>query len=197
MPLPPLHSFTGYTIYRSSDKTGEQRTWTWALLAVVLANLPDIDFLPGAWVGETGRFHRGPTHSLAAAVICGLVAGLIARVWKKDSFKKSAWFAFMAYASHIVLDFFSEAHSQMVIFWPFSSARFSSPFYFHAMKEDSLKLTGGLGDFLRSMLSRGFFHMILNEFAIIFIFWFAASVIAEIRKAAGSRQKALDEMVTA
>ena len=180
MPLPPLHSLAGYTIYRSIHKTRDDQSWKWAALAVLLANLADFDFLPGIFARQIGRFHRGITHSIGMAIIVGLLIGWLARLWKKDSFGRAALFSFGAYVSHIFLDFFSEAKSQIAILWPFSSARFDSPIYFGTIREDPLKLSGSLGEFLASMWNPGFLRMVLDEAALVFMIWTAASLVSAI-----------------
>ena len=181
MPLPIVHSFAGYSIYRSSSKARESGGWKWAALAILLANLADFDYLPGAFVGQMGRFHRGISHSLGAAVFVGLFTGLLARVWKKDSFKESALFSFSAYVSHIFLDFFSMADSYMLLFWPLSSVRFNPPFCFDIAREESLKLAGGMGEFLSSMLSPGFLGATLSEAALVLFIWAGARLVSELR----------------
>jgi hypothetical protein len=45
------HSLMGYLIYRAADHVGEKR---WRTVAVFLfaANIPDLDFIPGLFVGD-------------------------------------------------------------------------------------------------------------------------------------------------
>ena len=43
------------------------------LLFVVLAQAPDLDFLPGILIGRPAAFHGGLTHSLGGSLVVGLI----------------------------------------------------------------------------------------------------------------------------
>jgi inner membrane protein len=69
--------------------------------------LPDLDLL--------GPIHRGPTHSLGAAVLVGLAAGVIAR------HPRPGLAAAAAYATHTLLDWLSadtSAPRGIMALWP-------------------------------------------------------------------------------
>jgi inner membrane protein len=61
--------------------------------------------------------HRGASHSLIAAVLCGLVVGLVAR--------RTAWgiLAALVVASHGLLDAMTDGGLGVAFCWPFSSRR--------------------------------------------------------------------------
>ena len=182
MPLPIIHSFAGYSVYRTSRKSQRSRSWTWAALAVLLANLADFDYFAGVFTGDVGRYHRGITHSFGAAVIVSLVVGLVAWLWKKDSFGKAFLFSFAAYPTHVLLYFFEGAFSHMALFWPLTSEKFHPPFHFNAVEPEKLQMHAGLGKFLASMVNLQFLSLLLNEVVIVFLIWYASSVIASLRK---------------
>jgi membrane-bound metal-dependent hydrolase YbcI (DUF457 family) len=104
------------------------------VLLVLLANLADVDFLIGiAFQGDANALHRGFTHSLAAAVVVALIVSLMWRV--AAGFWRSALLYFIAYASHLVIDFWtgsrlgwSSTGSGIPLLWPLSKEEFSSPF---------------------------------------------------------------------
>lgn len=68
MPFPIIHSFAGYSIYKLSAKSNSDPSWKLLVLSIFLANLADLDFLPGVLSGNALRFHHHSTHSLAACL---------------------------------------------------------------------------------------------------------------------------------
>jgi inner membrane protein len=117
----------GYIIYRAVAKP--PRT-DWRLIAFCLfgANAADLDFVPGLLVGDLGRFHHGPAHSLTFAILFGGVAAVLSRC-------RGAHFvvAFLLYASHLALDYLVQDPTPpfgLQLFWPFSSEYHMSPFAF-------------------------------------------------------------------
>src|SRR5438093_12114588 len=73
------------------------------VLLVLLANLPDIDFLFGlATDANANALHRGFTHSLAAAFFVALAVSCVWRI--AGSFWRSATLYFLAYGSHLLID---------------------------------------------------------------------------------------------
>ncbi len=102
------------------------------VLLVVLANLPDIDFLFG--IGDPANWdalHHGFTHSFVAAFLVALV---VTGVWRiAGNFWRSFFLCFLAYSSHLVIDFFTGAKLGwnstgygIPLFWPWNKD-FSSP----------------------------------------------------------------------
>jgi inner membrane protein len=105
--------------------------------AVVLANVPDLDFLPGLLIGEPSAFHRGITHTvLGVAVATALFALLLPRlrVLHEDTPPWGGWvfFVFVALASHLLVDVVSidtrPPPNGTMVLWPFSDHRFYFPF---------------------------------------------------------------------
>jgi membrane-bound metal-dependent hydrolase YbcI (DUF457 family) len=102
------------------------------ILLIVLANLADIDFLFGfAGPANWDALHHGFTHSFLAAF---LVALAVSCVWQiAGTFGLSFTFCFLAYSSHLVIDFFTgtklgwnSTGSGIPLFWPWNKD-FSSP----------------------------------------------------------------------
>jgi len=118
MPLPIAHSAIGFTAHNlcSGDESGLTR---WKALAgtVLLSNLPDVDVLLGiVFYGNGNVFHRGPTHSLAFALIGGFLASMVWGLWPqlpKLSFKIS----FLLILSHVLADLVLTS-SPVSFFWP-------------------------------------------------------------------------------
>lgn len=105
-----------------------------AALFGALALLPDLDLLVGV--------HRGPTHGVGAALIVGLILGLVTTRIRLGVVGAAA------YGSHTLLDWLggdSSAPIGLMALWPFSSEyyasdlhlfyaisrRFSSPDFWH------------------------------------------------------------------
>ncbi|HWP64739.1 MAG TPA: metal-dependent hydrolase [Candidatus Limnocylindria bacterium] len=106
MALCLTHAAAGYLVYEAARPAGRHSP---ALLAtaVVLANAPDVDFVPGLVTGAPASFHRGVTHTLLAALVVGLAAAAVAW-WRRQSPRGPLWwgaFAAAAYASHLLVDF--------------------------------------------------------------------------------------------
>jgi hypothetical protein len=93
MPSPLGHALAaaaaGWIAAPPDDRSPAGMARAGALFAV-LGAVPDVDLL--------FNWHQGPTHSLGAAVVAGLVAGAITRRARVGA---AAW---CAYASHVLLD---------------------------------------------------------------------------------------------
>ena len=77
MPLPIAHSaagLAGYLAFRKRTPTISAKQELFLLgSCLFLANLPDLDFIPGFLCGDPGRFHHGLSHSLAVGLIGALI----------------------------------------------------------------------------------------------------------------------------
>lgn len=109
-------------------------TSPWLWFALISANAPDLDFLPGILIGNEGLYHRGPSHSVGAAVLYGLAAGLVVFV-----FTRSHWKARRAFSVggglvllHLVLDIFVRDPGEpygIELLWPLTDAYYYSSIY--------------------------------------------------------------------
>jgi inner membrane protein len=91
---------------------------------------PDLDFLPGIFSGNPGRFHHGPFHSLGAAVVLSLTIGILVAIYnKRPSFYKISAFVFALVFSHLLLDFFTmdpKPPFGFPLFWPITETYYIS-----------------------------------------------------------------------
>lgn len=118
MPLPIIHSYAGYSIYKLAKTEGEKENLGLAALFMLLANLADFDVIPGMLMGNPDLFHRSFTHSLMAAVLCGSAVAGIGRLLKsKISSFKLFCVSLAAYFSHVFLDAFTG--NVFFVWWPF------------------------------------------------------------------------------
>ncbi len=131
MPSPVGHSLAGLCGFLLGRKGLPTRKQAWLFVgAVALANLPDLDFIPGLLVGDPRVFHHQGAHSLAAAVLVGLTIGLLSWFWKSNPVWWGVWGGSI-YLSHVLLDLLINDPSPPFgsqLFWPFSSSYFISPF---------------------------------------------------------------------
>jgi len=99
--------------------------------------LPDCDFLPGILIGDLRAFHHGVSHSLALAVLFGLLIFFFSRRREKGIGLRAAILAASAYASHVILDLVSvnPGTRGVPMLWPLSAQQFGLELhllgYFH------------------------------------------------------------------
>ena len=117
MPFPLGHAAIGVATYEIVNSAAGLPNWKRLLFVSTLANLPDIDILIGLVLTLNGNaFHRGPTHSLAFALLAGAIAACAVRKWMRFGgigFR----LCFLLVLSHIVADAFL-TDSSVSFFWP-------------------------------------------------------------------------------
>jgi membrane-bound metal-dependent hydrolase YbcI (DUF457 family) len=151
MPLPIGHALTGIAFFESNPGLFFKNRWADAIFFIFLANLPDIDFLPGLILGFPNLYHHGIFHSLGSALAVAAVLGWIF-YQKKRHFWRFFAFIFLIFYSHLLLDFFSKDFAVpygLPLFWPFSSN------YYIATHPIFINIT-------RSDRSANFFSSLLN-----------------------------------
>jgi inner membrane protein len=121
----------GYALYDSTRKDDTRFSWRLLVLLVILANIPDADFLPGLLVGNANQWHHHYfSHSLGAAIIVGLFTTYFYTRGTDRKFAPYFGLFFGAYFSHLVLDYFTADTSEplgLPIFWPLTTQYFYSP----------------------------------------------------------------------
>jgi inner membrane protein len=134
MPSPVGHSLTGYLIYRvAAGKIAPNKRWQILALYLVAANAPDLDFIPGLLMGDPGRYHHGPSHSLGFAILFGLALSLTTGLVKLGDGIRNFTVFFSLYFSHVLLDYLSTDTSipyGVQLFWPVSHEYYIAPFAF-------------------------------------------------------------------
>src|SRR5579885_3104287 len=127
MALPVGHAAAGYLAYEAVRPAGRHRAG-WLATALLLANAPDLDYLPGLLVGHPDAWHRGVTHSLAAAL--AVAAGVTALAAARRLPGRLALGAALAWASHLLLDFVTQnalPPRGIPLFSPWSARTFVGP----------------------------------------------------------------------
>ena len=129
MALCLAHAAAGYLAYEALRPAGRHEMGL-LVTAVVAANLPDADFLPGLAIGHATAFHRVFTHTLAAAIVATALVWVIAR-WRRAMRPAAlASVAGAAYLTHLLLDWMTVdavPPPGIQLFWPFSDAWMHAP----------------------------------------------------------------------
>jgi inner membrane protein len=166
MPTPIGHSLAGYLIFTARNSHENQLKWTDMLVAVIIANMADLDIIPGILVGNANKFHHGITHSIGFAVIVGLLAGLLFFIIKRKNFLLYFSLFFFSYFSHVLLDYLAadtKAPFGEQLFWPISQIYVLSPIPIfsdvHKASDSSV--------FLQSLFNWHNFRTIVIECAIL------------------------------
>ena len=128
MPSPIGHSLMGYIIYRTTGKSAKVSNWPLIVVYLFGANAPDLDFVPGLFVGDLGRFHQGPSHSITFTILFALVGCLF---FSRPL--RAFVIGFSLYLSHVLLDYLVQDSTPPLgvpLFWPLSDRYYMAPFAF-------------------------------------------------------------------
>jgi inner membrane protein len=201
MPLPIAHSLMGYAIAKAAKVRLVRKTWLNVVVYAALANLPDIDFLPGFLMGEPNRYHHFLVHSISFALCIGLIGGMI--VWRRG--RKSAnpnlghegdgglgfWPYFLTISlvvfSHCFLDLLTEDSTPphgMVLLWPFDMQYYDMDWdLFKAVHKSNTSAT-----FFQSLLAWYNFEVVLWELLIMLPVVGLVKVISRLKSPVGWRR---------
>ena len=123
MPTPIGHALAGLAVAGIATRGDASVPRTSVLVFCAVA--PDLDLVLRFVDGM--NHHRGPSHSVTAAVLVGVLGLVLAR---GRPWKRLAPWAAAAWLSHVVLDYLgvdtSPPRGEMAL-WPFSDAFFASP----------------------------------------------------------------------
>ena len=122
----------GALMPRGRLKAGFKALWAqraYFLVIVLMANLPDIDYIPGVLMGQINAFHHWYTHTL------GWIASVAAASWllwrKTDRVGWSSFVVlFAALTSHLIADMYSGDGNPpygIMALWPFTDSFYISP----------------------------------------------------------------------
>lgn len=128
MPSPVSHCIVGLC-YSSNSEKKILRIFNKNILNYFLIMFvsvaPDLDFIPGIFVGIPSKFHHGISHSFFFAVVFGFILSSIIYLIKKNYFLSRSILFSALYSIHIILDLFGVDTGEvngfgMPIFFPFS-----------------------------------------------------------------------------
>jgi inner membrane protein len=125
---PVGHALAGYAVYNFSPSSRCHQRRGLMLWCIVMAVLPDLDFLPGILAGTPALYHQGISHSLGVAFLVSFaLAGILGET---KSFSQKFTLLFLSYCSHLLIDFFGPDRRLpygIPMFWPISGKHFISP----------------------------------------------------------------------
>ncbi len=131
MPSPIAHVTAGYLVWRSGREPltpPDRRFSSPAGIAAFafLSLLPDADAIPGLLFHDLERFHNHFSHSLFSGLILSLM--LLSAARTLDRPRPALWmmYALICYWIHLLMDFMTIGRGVMLL-WPLTSSRFSSP----------------------------------------------------------------------
>jgi len=131
MCTPVGHSLAALSLfYLSGTRPPREDLWRLGGL-VLLANLPDFDFIPGILAGDPGRYHHGISHSLGFALVTAVAVYLLLAAGGRARWQVAAM-AFLAYGSHLLLDWLTwdppgRNGQGIPLLWPFSETYYLAP----------------------------------------------------------------------
>ena len=109
-----------------------RKAWPWLLAGVVLACLPDVDYLPGLWRGYLNTTHQQATHGVAWVLTTSGGIWLVGRALKPAWFGgRMLAFLLILIGSHLAIDLLTEdrmAPYGIPLGAPFSEATVRGPF---------------------------------------------------------------------
>ena len=118
MPFPIGHTAIGLAAFETAQSLPARGSRLAQIIFItLLANLPDLDILAGLiWQGDGAAFHRGPSHSLLFAILCGYGASQLWRLWQRIPRFGFGLCSLMIF-SHVVADMFLTT-APVSLFWP-------------------------------------------------------------------------------
>jgi len=166
MCTPVGHSLLGFSIFISLKDSQKKDHWVIPLGIIILASFPDIDFIFGFLSGDPNRYHHFWMHSLAFAVLFGVIFGVGSGwLFRRFSFR-FGFLGFFIIFSHILLDFFTKDTSSpmgMQLLWPFSDSFYLSSV---SLFQDVHKASSS-SEFLKSLFVWHNLWTVLIELAIL------------------------------
>ena len=153
MPSPVGHSLAGYLIYHLTQGPARWHQWSLVALYLVVANAPDLDFIPGLLVGDAGRYHHGITRSMGFAAFFGFFFSMFLYLYKRAAIRRNFTIFFCLYLSHVVLDYFSMDSSApygVPVYWPIDGQYYIASF---TLFSDITRVSSSGATFFSSLFS--------------------------------------------
>ncbi len=131
MASPLTHLAVGTSLFLMARPRfpGMSGTWKRAVLlcgALGAAVVMDADALLGILHGNLAGYHNQQSHSLVAAIAIGVGAGLLGRALTGSGLCRWLSLGLAGAFSHVLIDFLTIGRG-VLLFWPITDARFTSP----------------------------------------------------------------------
>lgn len=121
MCTPVGHALAGVALGLAVSRRGSwQGPWRDLAFCALVSQAPDLDFLPGLFLGSVEVYHHGLSHSLGLALAVGLLCG--AWGWRRGQGWRWAWLGALLYFAHLCLDYTTVSPRGIPLWWPFSDA---------------------------------------------------------------------------
>ena len=178
MSSPIGHSFAGYIINSYSSRSLKIQGIKALFLYIFIANVPDLDFVPGLLVGKPNLFHHGISHSVGMGAIFSLLLALLLNIGDTENLNKDFFLFFSLYCSHLLLDYISydtRPPLGIPIFWPLSNEYFIFKYPILPPVAHSKNTYANIAQFFSGAFSLHNLYVVLMEFAVslprLFIVW--------------------------
>jgi inner membrane protein len=170
MPTPIGHTLAGFIVYSLHKKSFPGSRFLPPVLAVVMANAPDLDWLPGFFSGQPALYHQGVSHSLGFGL---LVSAGIAKIFSLRG-RPFLWvfsLCLVSYLSHLGLDLFADdgrAPYGIPLLWPISDVTYLSPEPIFQGVHHVMSTSASISDFLTGVLNPNNLFSITLEILYLF-----------------------------
>ena len=104
MPSPVGHTLLGLAFANVPLKQKLYQSVAWLSFVIFAANAPDLDFLPGWFLGDINRFHHGISHSIGMAVIFAALSAIVSRLFT-NQIRLVFWVGLIVFLSHLLGDY--------------------------------------------------------------------------------------------
>jgi inner membrane protein len=168
MPSSIGHSLAGYIVYGITTRPKGVQQWQFLALCLLAANAPDLDFLPGFFVGDPNRYHHGFSHSIGFSVLFASFLSILIVLLKMRGFWPNFPIFLTLSTSHLFLDYLTKDTSfpyGLPLLWPFSNKYYMASFAFLPYIQ---RVSSSSVDFIRSLFSFHNFCAVTIEFLIFF-----------------------------
>lgn len=169
MSSPFGHSFAGYLVFVYESKSLRVKNVKKLFFYLLIANAPDLDFIPGILIGTPNLFHHGISHSLGAGILFTCFLAAILKYERSKYLNRDFFICFGLYCFHLLLDYLSvdgRPPLGIPLFWPLSHEHliFPHPIFPPIMHSELDHAT--MAEFLKGIFSTHNFCVILIELTV-------------------------------
>ncbi|MBN1779910.1 metal-dependent hydrolase [bacterium] len=163
---PVGHSLAGALVVRHNRFDFKWSSLKALLLFLVIANLPDVDFLFGWAQGDPNLYHQTWTHSLAFIFGVSIVSGLIYSLKGTGQGVQAGRLVFWILAAHLLCDILGTDYRPPIgipLFWPLTDYPVHSPY---TVFGNIIRVPHTEG-FFRSLLCWHNFRVVVHEIGVM------------------------------
>jgi inner membrane protein len=120
MPLPVAHGLVAASVVAALRRSSQSPKWKPFLIGSFVGICPDFDYALNWLRISGGGWHHGFTHSIAFALLLGLITVIALREWDARSLILYS----SAAASHTLLDYLMTESRGVALWWPFTNRRY-------------------------------------------------------------------------